>query len=119
MTAFDWSNVSEDDIISADRVQLREWATVGSAGYYNSRRTLASVEFTSEVLATGGILTTLDKLASQLRTAYGTDEDIRVDIRYSTWEVTAWNLDESLRSNLKYSRRYALEAAEKEAAEKD
>ena len=109
--------VTEADIEVMDTAALRALADEGSL--YSRRSQVAEFRLTPELLAHSGALTTVDKLITALLAAYRAGgREPKVENSSYSITVTVWAEDAELRSSLKYQRRYAVEAAEKEAAEK-
>jgi hypothetical protein len=109
--------LSADEITELDTAALRELAD--EVSLYSRRSQIAEFKLTPELLSHSGALTTIDKLIAALLSAYraGGREPKVENTSYSI-TVTVWADDEELRSSLRYQRKYAVEAAEKEAAEK-
>ena len=109
--------VTADEIAEMDTIALRALADEGKL--YSRRSQVAEFKLTPELLAFSGALTIVDKLVTALLSAYRAGgRDPRVENSSYSITVTVWAEDEDLRSSLTYQRRYALEAYEKEAAEK-
>jgi hypothetical protein len=109
--------LSADEINELDTAALRELAD--EVKLYSRRTQIAEFKLTAELLAHSGALTTVDKLITAILGAYrATGREPKVENSSYSITVTVWAEDEDLRSSLSYQRRYAIEEAEKEAAEK-
>lgn len=102
--------LDRDALADYSTAQLREAAIKGDL--YSQRETIATLPIsTPEIVGKSGTLTVLDKAITTLLAAYAGREPI-VETTYSgAVEIKVWQVDETIRQNLRYYTERAHEAA--------
>lgn len=118
MSDFDWTNVTEEAIDTANTSYLRWLAFEAELPDYSTQVYVASVELTNELANCDGALTKLDQLLAVLKRAY-VGREPQIMRRYGTTvEMRVWAEDSALRAALRHVRESALKKlAEDDSAE--